>query len=132
MRSPKATTAAIIERDGKLLLTKRAGGEFKGSWCIPGGHIELGETPKQAIIREIKEEVGLIFTPEFFNYFPETFPERDWYAVVLIFHGPVTGEVETNEEVSEWKWVTLKEAVQYDLAFTNKQVIEAWMKRGAA
>ena len=48
--------AAIIEKDGKILFCKRgAGGNCAGLWEFPGGKIEEGETPFEAIIREIKE-----------------------------------------------------------------------------
>ncbi len=49
--------AAIIERDGRIFATQRGYGEFKGWWEFPGGKIEAGETPKQALVREIREEL---------------------------------------------------------------------------
>ena len=49
--------AAIIERDGKLFATQRKGGEFAGLWEFPGGKVEPGETPQQALHREIMEEL---------------------------------------------------------------------------
>lgn len=48
--------AAIIEKDGKILIAQRLKGEFAGLWEFPGGKIEDGESPKQALIREIEEE----------------------------------------------------------------------------
>lgn len=48
--------AAIIEKDNKILIAQRLKGEFAGLWEFPGGKIEEGESPEQAIIREIKEE----------------------------------------------------------------------------
>lgn len=49
--------AAIIKRNNKILATQRGAGEFKGGWEFPGGKIELGETPQNALIREIMEEL---------------------------------------------------------------------------
>lgn len=51
--------AAIIIDDGKIFATQRAHGEFKDGWEFPGGKIELGETPQQAVKREIKEELDV-------------------------------------------------------------------------
>jgi 8-oxo-dGTP diphosphatase len=54
---------AYIERDGQVLLTRRpAGTHLAGCWEFPGGKIEPGETPQQALIREVDEEIGLAVT----------------------------------------------------------------------
>lgn len=49
--------AAIIIRDGKIFATQRGYGEWKGWWEFPGGKIEPGECPKEALVREIREEL---------------------------------------------------------------------------
>ncbi len=54
----------ILSRGGAYLMVRRAAGVAKGGyWCFPGGHVERGETPRQAIRREIEEELGLEVTP---------------------------------------------------------------------
>lgn len=52
--------AAIIRDGDKILATQRGYGEFKDGWELPGGKIEEGETPKQALVREIKEELDTL------------------------------------------------------------------------
>ena len=49
--------AAIIERDGSVLATQRGYGEFENGWEFPGGKVEPHETPEEAIVREIHEEL---------------------------------------------------------------------------
>lgn len=49
--------AAVIRKDNKIFATQRGYGEFKDGWEFPGGKIEEGETPEQALAREIKEEL---------------------------------------------------------------------------
>ena len=49
--------AAVIRKDDKIFATQRGYGEFKDGWEFPGGKIEEGETPEQALTREIKEEL---------------------------------------------------------------------------
>lgn len=50
--------AAIIIRDGKIFATQRGYGEWKDWWEFPGGKIELGEAPEDALKREIREELA--------------------------------------------------------------------------
>lgn len=52
--------AAIIKKDNKIFATQRGYGEFKDGWEFPGGKIEEGETPENALIREIKEELDTV------------------------------------------------------------------------
>ena len=49
--------AAIIKFDKQIFATQRGYGEFKDGWEFPGGKIEAGETPREALVREIKEEL---------------------------------------------------------------------------
>ena len=49
--------AAIIYRDGKIFATQRGYGDFKDWWEFPGGKMEAGETPEEALVREIREEL---------------------------------------------------------------------------
>lgn len=56
MKTVRVVAAIIIEND-KVFATQRGYGEFKDGWEFPGGKIEPGETPQEAIVREIKEEL---------------------------------------------------------------------------
>lgn len=56
MKTIKVVAAVICDKD-KVFATARGYGEFRGQWEFPGGKIEEGETPQQALIREIKEEL---------------------------------------------------------------------------
>ena len=52
--------AAIIRKDNKIFATQRGYGEFKDGWEFPGGKVEEGETKEEALVREIKEELGIL------------------------------------------------------------------------
>lgn len=51
--------AAVIKDGDKIFATERGYGDFKGGWEFPGGKIEAGETPQEALKREIKEELDV-------------------------------------------------------------------------
>lgn len=56
---PIAGVGAVIVKDDQIVLIKRGKAPRRGDWSLPGGGVELGETTRQAISREIREETGL-------------------------------------------------------------------------
>ena len=74
-------SAAVILRDSagskgkELFTTQRGHGEYKDYWEFPGGKIEPGETPEEALVREIREELGIgIGVDEFFHHVEFDYP----------------------------------------------------------
>ena len=51
--------AAIVRREGEILMVRQAGPGEEPHWSIPGGRVEAGESPAQALARELEEETGL-------------------------------------------------------------------------
>jgi 8-oxo-dGTP diphosphatase len=125
--------AVIIEQEAdqvKVLLTLRGYPPFQGRWCLPGGHIEKNETAQQAVTREVKEEVGLDFKADFKFYWDEIIPEMDIHAVVLVFNGPVTGELIAQPgEVVEMRWFTFEEIESIPLAFQHNSILKKYFKK---
>ena len=126
---PKTTVGAIIYRKNntsiELLLTKRNIPPFKNFWCLPGGHIEQFEDTEKAIIREVKEETNLDFSPHFLCYQDEIFPEMDLHNVVLMFYGTATNTPKAEPgEVSDIGWFNLKDALNMNLAFTHGEALK--------
>lgn len=58
-RKAAAVGAVIVRSDGCVLLVRRGRAPLAGSWSLPGGRVEVGETFEQAVVREVREETGL-------------------------------------------------------------------------
>ena len=125
----KTTVGCIIEKEGKVLLTLRNIEPFKDHWCLPGGHIDFGETPEKAVKREVKEETSLDIKPIFFNYYNELYKNIGWHAIVLIFYAKAEGKIKKDsKEIKEIKWFGKEEIFNLRLAFEHKKVLEDYFK----
>ncbi|HEX9971449.1 MAG TPA: NUDIX hydrolase [bacterium] len=130
-RSPEATVGAIITKveagTKSILLVLRGTEPYKNFWSLPGGHIDPFETVEHAVIREVKEEVGLDLEPRFLFYFDEIIPEKNIHAVVNVFAGEATGTIKLMEgEIQDSKWIAIDDALQMDLAFFHRDIIEKY------
>jgi len=120
-------TNVIIERDGKILLSRRQNKTWgNGLLCIPGGHVEQGEMPVQAAVREAKEELGLDITLEDLTFLcveVKNVTERRYMSVEFILktdQNPVNTEP---HECSELVWVDPKDLPD-DVIPNFKSIIE--------
>ncbi len=103
--------AALIDADGRVLLAERpAGKSLAGLWEFPGGKIAAGETPEEALCRELKEELGVITSPGCLYaaaFASHAYPEfhllmplyicRQWQGVVQPHEGQRIAWVQPNE-----------------------------------
>ena len=95
--------AAIIVADGKVLATQRGYGEYKDKWEFPGGKMEAGETPEEALRREIREELAADISVDRFI----CTVEHDYPSFHLTMHNYlchiVSGHLELLEhEAAKW------------------------------
>lgn len=97
--------AAVIVKDNQILLFHRIKEGWGEYWVFPGGGVEEGETPEQAMVREVQEELSLQVTEykllfEFFNDFTmnEKYPPRQEYFYLVT---GFTGEVKLGGEEAE-------------------------------
>lgn len=96
-QNPAVGVAAIIIKDRKILLGRRSG-SYKGLWCIPCGYVEYSEDVRASLVREIKEETGLIVTlgriyevhSNFHN--PQQHTVGLWFMTEEIRGEPVAGD----------------------------------------
>jgi 8-oxo-dGTP diphosphatase len=96
---PKVGVAALIYRDGKVLMTKRHGSHGAGTWSVPGGHLEFGESWEECIKRETMEEVGVeISNIQFLEATNDIFEsEGKHYVTIWLTADWVANEPESKE-----------------------------------
>ena len=100
--------AAIIKNEDKILVTKRGYGEFINMWEFPGGKIESGETKKQALVREIKEELNIEINVDKFALDIE-YQYPNFYLFMSCFMCSIKeGSIELLEH-NDGKWITKEE-----------------------
>ena len=96
--------AAVIRDDDKIFATARGYGEYKGWWEFPGGKIEKGETPQQALVREIKEELTAdIKVGELIHTIEYDYPE--FHLSMDCFWAEVTGGQLVLKESEAARWL---------------------------
>ena len=105
-----AVSAAII-RDGRVFIARRARGPALGVWTMPGGMVEVGETLREALIREILEETSMTIEPVALAGHREVMVRDDSgrvsrHFVILCFASRwIAGETRLNDELDESEWV---------------------------
>ena len=115
--------AAIIIHDNKIFATQRGYGEFKDGWEFPGGKIEPGETPQEALVREIKEELDIeIEVKDFLETVEYDYPEfhlsMDCFFCVIR-----SGELVLKEHEAA-KWLTAEKLDSMDWLPADQGLIE--------
>ena len=100
--------ADIIQKENKILATKRGYGEFINMWEFPGGKIESGETKEQALVREIKEELNIEISVDKFAIDIE-YQYPNFYLFMSCFMCSIKeGSIELLEH-NDGKWITKEE-----------------------
>lgn len=120
----KEVTAAIILKDGKVLIAQREDNDkLAGKWEFPGGKIEVGETPRECLKREINEELGV--EVEVLEPFGESIYEYENGIIKLIaFWCRWTVGEFSNRVHSQIHWVYPAELDRYEFAPADVPLVE--------
>ena len=130
---PEPTVGALIfDPEGKLLLTKSH--KWRDKYAVPGGHIELGESMQDALIREIKEETNLdIYDIEFLVFQEFIFDDAFWRKGHFIFFDFAcktdATEVTLNAEAQEYVWVSVEDAFELPIEPYTRVAIQAHLEK---
>lgn len=123
---PKVSAAVMAFKDSNVLMVKRIMEPAKGSWCFPGGFMEIDETPQQAAIRECKEESGLNVE---ITGLVDVYYYKDYRGggVLIMYKGKVIGgrmqAGEDAEEVAFFGPDNLPDNIQFD---SNLKALAVW------
>ena len=135
--APLVGVGAIIIDDGRVLLVKRGHPPLAGEWSIPGGVLELGETLREAAIREAREETCLtVEASELLGVYDRVLRDDDGrtiYHFVLIdfLCCRVAGEAQAADDADEVRWFTPDEAAGLGLAEDTTAVIRLGFQKAS-
>ncbi len=135
--TPLVGVGAVIVEAGRVMLVRRGTEPMKGHWTLPGGLLELGESLRDGVIREVREETGLIVEPvDLIELLERIHREADrvrYHYVIADYLCCVTGgELQAASDADAARWVEREEWTKegaLELDPTTVRVIEAGWQR---
>lgn len=132
---PKLTVDAVLLRADQVLLIRRGREPFKGSWALPGGFVDAGETVERACLRELAEETGLKgLIVDLLGVYSDPARDPRHHTVSVVFVCGVGGllpGIDAGDDAEEAAWFPLDALPP--LAFDHGRICEdaqSWLARG--
>jgi 8-oxo-dGTP diphosphatase len=132
---PRVAVGAVVFKDNKVLLVKRAKPPAQGLWAIPGGSVELGETLQQAAQREILEETGIMIRAKMPIYTFDIIEKdennrvRFHYVIVDLVADFISGQPIPGDDAAEVRWVSSLELKNLDVNPGTLKVLDSLIER---
>jgi ADP-ribose pyrophosphatase YjhB (NUDIX family) len=134
--------AVIVDRhlddhreDNRVLLIRRGTAPLLGEWSLPGGVLECGETLREAVVREAREETGLVVeTVEMLGVYERVIPGdegrvRYHYVLIDFLCRPVSGDLKAGSDAADVRWFTRDELPALNLAYDANDVVRKGLAR---
>jgi ADP-ribose pyrophosphatase YjhB (NUDIX family) len=134
---PVVGVGGVVIDDGRTLLIRRGSEPLRGQWSIPGGTLELGESLKDGVARELLEETGLeVRVLDLIEVFDRIFTEPDaggggtpqrpkfHYVIVDYLCERISGEPRPGSDVTDVAFATEEELAKFQLTTTATRVLQ--------
>jgi 8-oxo-dGTP diphosphatase len=110
---PEVCVGAVVVVDGRLLLVRRGRGAAVGSWSVPGGRVERGETLCEAVVRELREETGLDGVCDRFVGWVERIGSEYHYVILDFTVTVAAGEAVAGDDATDVCWAPVDDVAQW-------------------
>lgn len=119
--NPVAAAVAALVNGDRVLLSRRADPPYAGTWDLPGGFLEAGETPEGALRREIEEELGIrVGRVRLLGAYADQYGPGGVAVLTIAFEGtPGRGRIRARDDVSEVRWFPLGALPLRQIAFPS-------------
>lgn len=131
---PIVGVSVLAFKDGKILLVRRGHEPRKGHWSLPGGVVELGETIRDAAIREIREECHVeIEIVKILDVLDRIFRDTDGrvqyhYVLIVLLARYKSGELRADSDIEAAQWADVHKLADYDLVQDQRELIQQSIK----
>jgi 8-oxo-dGTP diphosphatase len=120
-----AADGLVRDSDRRVLLIRRKNFPFEGSWALPGGFVDVGEDPRDACVREMKEETGLTVAVVRLGGLygrPDRDPRGHTVSAVYVCR-VLEGEATGGDDAAEARWFSPAQLETLSLAFDHREIL---------
>ena len=133
--SPLVGVGSVVVQDCRVLLIRRGQPPLLGEWSLPGGVLECGETLREAVVREAREETGLVVeTGEMLGVYERVIRDDDGrvryhYVLIDFLCRPLGGDLKAGSDATDVRWFTRDELPALNLAYDASDVVRKGLAR---
>jgi 8-oxo-dGTP diphosphatase len=133
--SPLVGVGAVIVENHRVLLIRRGQPPLLGEWSLPGGVLECGESLREAVAREAREETGLLVEiAEMLGVYERVIRDdkgevRYHYVLLDFLCRPLSGDLKAGSDAAEVRWFTSEELPALNLAYDANDVVRKGLAR---
>ena len=128
MERPLVAVGGVILSGRKVLLVQRSKPPNKGSWAIPGGKVEYGETLKEALIREMKEELNIEVQPKDLIGVVEIIKEGFHYVILDFLCEVKSGEIKAGSDALDARFFSIEEMTKIPISPTTIEMMRRYFE----